>query len=198
MNDSQAQRVANSFYLCKNHMMSSMGHVDNYSVIWFSPKQVFDSANSVCFDVNLTDLGTRQWWKVGVVQSSAFNDGSFLVSDIPSSNLPTNLASSKLIAASWSGQGSAGYPGGKMKVGNTLTSAKSNPTPGDKATRHPVCFADNENGTVTFTVAGVSATVAGSFPSGPLRVVWYDHNYTPDKDGTPIGHTFHWDNIVVR
>ncbi len=196
--DSAATRRANSFYLCKNHLMTSMGEVDNYSVVWFSPKQVFSSVSSVCFDVNLTDLGTRQWWKVGVVKSSAFDNGSFLVSDIPSSNLPTSLSTSNLLAATWGGQGSAGYPGGKMKIGDTKTDVESNPSPNDKATRHQVCLVDNGNRTVTFTVAGVSATVAGSFPSGPVRVVFYDHNYTPDKDGRPAGHTWHWDNVVVR
>jgi hypothetical protein len=38
---------------------------------------------------------------------------------------------------------------------------------------------------------------AGSFPDEPWRVVFKDHNYTPDKDAIPIGHTWHWDNIVI-
>jgi hypothetical protein len=87
-----------------------------------------------------------------------------------------------------------------MKIGNTGTSTGSNPTPTDKATRHPVSLIDNKNGTVTFTVAGVSVTRAGSFPACPCRVVFYDHKYTPNKmdGGPPRGYTWHWDNIVVR
>ena len=79
-----------------------------------------------------------------------------------------------------------------------MTGVVANPTPNDKATRHPVSLVDNGNGTVTFTVAGVSTTQAGSFPQCPCRVVFYDHNYTPDKDGVPAGHSWHWDNIIIR
>ena len=45
--------------------------------------------------------------------------------------------------------------------------------------------------------------VIGTQVAGPVRVVLYDHNYTPDKSiqetgVPPQGHTWHWDNIVVR
>ena len=98
------------------------------------------------------------------------------------------------------GRLSAGHPGG-LKIGDTGTdgffSAGS-----DKRTRHPVSLTDNGNGTVTFSVAGVSRTVSGSFPECPCRVVFYDHDYTPDKNewgpGVQYGYTYHWDNIVVR
>jgi hypothetical protein len=184
-----------------------VGDTSGYSIGWFSPNQTFSSVREVDFDVNLTDLKDRQWWKVGVVSEARYNstcNGSccgpapgFLVSGVGSDDLPTSLATSDLFAATWSGGASAGYPGG-MKIGNTNTNATSNPTPNDKMTRHPVRLVDNRNGTITFTVAGVSATANGSFPACPCRVVFYDHNYTPDKDGTPQGHTWHWDNIIVQ
>jgi hypothetical protein len=184
-----------------------VGDTSGYSIGWFSPNQTFSSVREVDFDVNLTDLKDRQWWKVGVVSEARYNstcNGSccgpapgFLVSGVGSDDLPTSLATSDLFAATWSGGASAGYPGG-MKIGNTNTNATSNPTPNDKMTRHPVRLVDNRNGTITFTVAGVSATANGSFPACPCRVVFYDHNYTPDKDGTPVGHTWHWDNIIVQ
>ena len=41
-------------------------------------------------------------------------------------------------------------------------------------------------------------TVPGSFPAGGFNVVFKDHNYTPDKDGMPVGYTWHWDNIIVK
>ena len=51
-------------------------------------------------------------------------------------------------------------------------------------------------------VATESFTVNGSFPSGPVKVVFQDHNYTPTKSdngvGTPVGFTWHWDNLIVR
>jgi hypothetical protein len=195
-------------YLCRNHLMTSMGEIAAYSVVWFSPDQVFSSVSEVCFDVNLTDLGNRQWWKVGVVSDSLFNSTyrtgyngvvsvpGFMISDVGSADLDDSLEGPDRIIATWSGGASAGYPGA-LKIGNNNVGGEVD-AGSDKATRHPVCLTDNLNGTVTFTVAGESATSASSFPSGPSRVVFYDHNYTPDKDGTPIGHTWHWDNIVVR
>jgi hypothetical protein len=202
---------AESFYMCKDHMMSSVGDTSGYSIAWFSPNQVFGSVSSVNFDINLTDLGARQWFKVGVVSDALYNSTyannyggqivpGFLVSDVGSSDLRSGLATSDRLLATWSGQASAGWPGGYLKIGDTNTNVASNPSPTDKATRHPISLVDNKNGTVTFTVAGVSVTRAGSFPACPCRVVFYDHKYTPNKSeaGMPIGYTLHWDNIVVR
>ena len=195
-----------SFYVCRDHVMTSVGDTSGYSIAWFSPKQTFGTVSSVSVDVNLTDLGPRQWIKVGVVSEARYNSTvssccgrapGFLASDVGAADLPTDLATSDLLVATWSGGASAGYPGG-MKIGDTETSGQANPTPNDKATRHQVSLVDNLNGTVTFTVAGVSRTVSGSFPDGPVRVVFYDHNYTPDKDNNPIGHTWHWDNVIVQ
>jgi hypothetical protein len=57
---------------------------------------------------------------------------------------------------------------------------------------------DNPNNTLTFTVAGQSATINGTFPTCPCRVILTGHAYRPDKDGIPVGHTWHWDNIIVK
>ena len=66
-NESMAQRVATVFYNCNDHMMTSMGDVDGYSVVWFSPNRTFTNIRRVCWDVNLTNLGDRQWWEVAIV-----------------------------------------------------------------------------------------------------------------------------------
>ena len=68
-----------------------------------------------------------------------------------------------------------------------------------KAIRRPFSMTDNRNGTITVNYGGVRTfTVPGSFPAGGFVVVFKDHNYTPDKDGLPVGYTWHWDNIIVR
>ena len=51
--------------------MDSVGDTSGYSIGWFSPNQMFASVTEVDFDVNLTDLGDRKWWKVGVVSEVA-------------------------------------------------------------------------------------------------------------------------------
>ena len=67
-------------------------------------------------------------------------------------------------------------------------------------------FRDNGNGTLTwgFQLENGSFnefTVPGSFPSGPVRVVFKDHNYTPMKSPSTLRSettfTWHWDNIGV-
>ena len=220
-NDSQATRIENSAYWCDvppadvstSHMMTSMGDVDNYSIVSFSPNQVFDSVNSMCVEVNLTDLGSRQWLKFGVVSEARYNSTvpgrfnnapgapGFLVSDVKASDLPTNLDDGEVFVASWGGGLSGGADPNGLKIGNQRTNAAFD-VQKDVATRYPVCLTDNGNGTVTFDAGPASATVDGSFPDGPVRVVFYDHSYTPDKapaEGHPFGgkYTFHWDNVSV-
>lgn len=55
-----------SCYLCRDHLMTSVGHTAAYSVAWFPPKRAFsrDTYRTVMWDVNVTDLGSRQWWDV--------------------------------------------------------------------------------------------------------------------------------------
>ena len=49
--------------------MTSVGDTSGYSIAWFSPKQTFQAGatTQVSFDVNVTDLGNRQWWEVSLV-----------------------------------------------------------------------------------------------------------------------------------
>lgn len=197
-------------YLCRDHVMTSMGDVDGYSVIWFSPKQTFDSVGEVRFNVNLTDLGPRKWIKVGVVSEATYNSlgkggvydennaPGHVRSEVSASGLSSSMQDAGALYAAWSGGASAGYPGG-MKIGSGRARFSVNPTPRNKKLRHQVSLKDNGNGTVTFTVANAHVTDYASFPKCPCRVVFYDHNYTPEKseNGPPIGFTWHWDNIRV-
>lgn len=205
--------VDQDVYECKDHIMSSMGSAAGYSVLWFGPDVSLSKVNSVSFKVNLTDLGARKWWKVGVVSDSLWNSTyqsdefadkvtvrSIVVSDVGASNLNNTLQDADRLIATWSGGASAGYPG-CLKIGNQdqdtggshICSGMNN----DKATRYPVTLVDNHNGTVTFNVNGTTLTRPGAFPACPCHVVFYDNSYTPDKDGVLQGHTWHWDDIVV-
>ena len=67
-----------------------------------------------------------------------------------------------------------------------------------KAIRRTVTITDNGDGTITTAMPqlGEAWTVSGSFPKR-FDVVFKDHNYTPLKDGPVVGHTWHWDNIIV-
>ncbi len=192
-----------TFYHCKDHLMTSVGDTSGYSVAWFSPNQTFATVREVCWSVNLTNLGSRQWWKVAVLSTSAPN----VMSEVAASEL-SGITGSDRAVASWGGVG--GWKG-KMRIGEARMDWYSFDAGDDKATRYPACFRDNGNGTLTFTMTGPkdggavateSYTTSGRFPAGPVKVVFQDHNYTPTKSdngvGTPIGYTWHWDDIVIR
>jgi hypothetical protein len=187
-------------FLCRDHLMSSMGDVDGYSVVWFSPKASFVGARQVSWDVNVTDLGARQWWEVAIIPKGAPKvtaiDWVAAVAELPR------------------------YPAGSVVVGNgpfgnTLHvhagGVDHNPSwqpicgqyaldpegCASKQLRRAWSVTDNGDGTITVDFNGNRYTVPGRFPA-EFEVVFKDHNYTPDKDGVPVGHTWHWDNIVVR
>ena len=62
-----------SFFLCKNHMMSSMGEVEAYSNTLFWPRQEFDFSEGATleFEVNINEGHTiRSWWEVLIAPRS--------------------------------------------------------------------------------------------------------------------------------
>ncbi|MFK7830205.1 MAG: hypothetical protein AB8B57_10535 [Congregibacter sp.] len=64
---SSSQNPDPSFFVCKNHMMSSMGEVEAYSNSLFWPRQAFDFSDGATleFDVNINEGHTfRSWWEV--------------------------------------------------------------------------------------------------------------------------------------
>ena len=187
-------------------MMTSIGDTSGYSTGWFRPRATFSNQRTVSWDVNVTDLGPRQWWEV-VVVPAAFNSG---VPECP------QCAGSPALSPSPSGLPI--YPAGSVAVGNgpaardirvhvdgadQQVEAAANLCRQDpegcasKAIRRPFSMTDNGNGTITVEYGGFATyTVAGSFPS-QFAVVFKDHNYTPTKTGAQPGYTWHWDNIVV-
>ena len=189
-----AQRVATAFYNCNDHMMTSMGDVDGYSVVWFSPNQTFTNVRRVCWDVNLTNLGNRQWWAVAIVPVGEPE----LFADVSSADLPNEGSGTMVVKFNSINETNKlaldDYTdGGTYDAGN------------DKATRYPHCLVDNGNGTVTVTqgrsTGTISFTRSGSLPDGPVTVMFQDHKYTPDKSSrsfTRPAYTWHWDNIIVE
>lgn len=205
----RASNPAESFYVCKDHMMTAIGDWTGYSTGWFEPPRTFTSERSVSWDVNMTDLLGRQWWEVMIVPAS-FNSG---VASCPHcaaidwlspdpSGLPEypfgavvvgNGPAGKDVNISFNGKR---YTGWQKTCGQTwdwFSPAEC----ASKMLRFPFSITDNGNGTITVDYGGkFTETFAGSFPA-EYRVVFKDHNYTPNKDGTPFGHTWHWDNIRV-
>jgi hypothetical protein len=194
-----------SFYLCRDHLMTSIGDTDGYSTGYFEPQQIFSDVTTVSWDVNITDLGSRQWWEVSIVPAT-FESG---VAACPHCSATDWIASTAGLPA---------FPRNSIVVGNASRGYQvwtdgvdrnvlphwqlSNDAPdatASKATRLPFSITDNRDGTITVDFGGLRTfTVPGAFPEDGFRVVFKDHNYTPDKDGVPIGYTWHWDNIAVQ
>ncbi|MBX2849028.1 MAG: hypothetical protein KTR16_11955 [Acidiferrobacterales bacterium] len=65
--DSDSNIPDPSFFICRNHMMSSMGEVAAYSNTVFWPRQEFDFSEGgiLEFDVNINEGHTqRHWWEI--------------------------------------------------------------------------------------------------------------------------------------
>lgn len=202
--------ASESFYECKDHLMTSIGDTAGYSTGWFTPKQTFSMVRRVAWDVNVTNLGARQWWEVAVI-SASFD-----------SNVPSCPACAVEGWLSPSPSGLPAYPADSIVVGsgpfgNTFhvhaAGEDFNPSGwqhicGDewalageacasKTIRLPFILTEIDDGRMELVAFGQSYTFDGAFPDGPVAVIFKDHNYTPDKDGPPVGHTWHWDNISI-
>lgn len=203
---------ASSFYVCRDHLMTAVGDWSGYSVGWFSPKQTFTTERTVSWDVNVTNLGGRQWWEVMVVPA-AWNSGfpgcehcavQHWLSPDPA-HLPGYPAGSIVVGSGAFGNdvnihtGSTNRYTGWQKVCGAFGHFQSSGACASKMTRIPFKVTENANNTITVNYGGAfSQTFPGQFPNEPWVVVFKDHNYTPDKDGRPAGHTWHWDSIVVK
>jgi hypothetical protein len=196
---------AESFYVCRNHLMTSVGDTAGYSIAWFEPSRTFTSESSVSWWVNVTDLGARQWWEVAIVPAG-WTSG---VAACPHCSAIDWLAPDP--------SGVPAYPAGALVVGSgpfgndgLIRAGGVNRDPlgwssivwadpegaSSKAIRRPFSITDNRDGTVSVLFLGQTYTYTGAFPA-EYRVVFKDHSYTPTKDTLPVGYTWHWDNISV-
>jgi hypothetical protein len=208
-----AKNVEQAFYSCapggdaaKAHLMTSV-NTEGYVIAWFSPKQTFTNVRTVCWSQNLTDEGGGKWTQVVFLTGSEVQrsggDLGFTSPEFPNTGGPSTP------------QGTAQF-GVKMFHGGMQTWANGGfvdgvggQVTGDKAPRYRHCVTDNGNGTLGVTIAQpggstVSATVRGSIPDGPIRVVFEDDNYNPDKHfdfsgnaGPNHTYTWHWDDIQI-
>ena len=195
-----------SFYTCKDHLMTSVGDASGYSMAWLSPKQTFNGATTVSVDVNSTFLGVRQWWEIGLVPVGYQSPQP----DCPLCTGKHTAIGNRLdeLPAGGIVFGPLGGGGAPMVNYEKVTRDHVCRTPGpldsegcnSKPIRRTWSLTDNQNGTVTLQFMDQKWTTNGSFPQGDWKLVIKDHNYTPSKDcnGACVGFTWHWDNIIVR
>ena len=187
--------------------MTSIGDTSGYSIGAFSPSQTFTNVREVRWDVNITDLGTRQFPEVKVIPAGRFDF----------QNQPCAI---EWLPCDTDHHGDLGSVGVSFFDGQPLINTGGQETAGtpwdawwgtnqdDPArdsirTRRTHIFRDNGDGTLSFEIERADGSferldAPGSFPDGPVRVVFADHNYTPRKSQPDdITFTWHWDDLEV-
>ncbi len=198
-----------SFFICKDHMMSSMGDVEGYSVSSFWPKQAFDFATGgvLEFDVNLNENHPRSWWEVVIMPREQLRVGAaheWLPIDetYPEDRIVFDFSNNKRSIQVGTG---AIDPDGII-VDATEWSEWAGQHPDDPANIDRRIRRTNRitvsNQKITWSIEKADGTfdeysvdVPGGLPFTRGLVLFKTHAYTPNKDGNRDNYTFHWDNI---
>jgi hypothetical protein len=184
----------------KAHVMTSIGDTAGYSIGAFSPARAFEDVREIRWDVNISDLGTRQFIEVKVIPVDSFD-----FQDLPCAVewLPCETSTHGEL-----GSVGVSFFGHELMINNGTDHESTpwydddDPALAEVVTRRQERFTDNGDGTLSFSIerqdgSFQTITAPGRFPDGPVRVVFGDHSYTPTKDEDPIGFTWHWDNIEI-
>jgi len=198
-----------SFYICKNHMMSSMGDVEGYSVSAFWPKQEFDFSHEgvLEFDVNLNDKHSRSWWEVIIIPREQLRVGAaheWLPIDetYPEDRILFDFSGNK--RSIQVGTGALEPDGIVVEAADSRNWAAYHPDDAANTDRrirrtnriilkrNSISWAiEKEDGKFDdYTVE-----VPGGLPFTRGLVLFKTHAYTPKKEGNFNSYTFHWDNI---
>ena len=201
-----------SFFICKNHMMSSMGHVEGYSVTSFWPRQEFnfDNGGILEFDVNINDNHPRSWFEIMIVPRSQLKVGA------APENLPIDetYPQDRIVLQYFYnnkrtihvGTGAIDPEGVIVKETDTNAAVwriryPDDPANDDRRIRRTMRIVLEEN-KITWSIEkedgsfdNFVAAIPGGLPFTQGLVVFKTHGYTPEKDGNYDNYTFHWDNI---
>lgn len=199
-----------SFFICNNHIMSSMGDVDGYSVSTFYPRQEFDFSSGdgiLEWDVNL-NTGARSWWEVMITPRENTQLGA------AKSWLPiSETYPKKSIILSWMDEkrqieiyGDKPAPDGLLAESGDWRRwgewvVKDDVALTDRRIRRKMRVLFNSN-KITWEVQKPDGTfdafsldVPAGLPINKGLVFFKTHAYTPEKDGNMDRYTYHWDNI---
>lgn len=198
-----------SFYICKNHMMSSMGEVEGYSVSAFWPKQEFDFSNGgqLEFDVNLNDNHPRSWWEVVIMPREQLRVGAaheWLPIDetYPEDRIIFDFIDNKRTIQVGTGAiEPEGIIAGSSDWTNWAGLHPNDPANSDRRIRRTMRM-KLESERIIWSIQRANGTfddytvnVPGGLPFTRGLVVFKTHAYTPIKEGNRNVYTFHWDNI---
>ncbi len=203
-----------SFFICNNHMMSSMGEVEGYSVTSFWPRQEFDfnGGGTLEFDVDLS-LQSRNWYEVIITPRDQFKIAPAIASlpiseGYPKDRIvlrygsPANGSGRQIVVANTLPTGMEDND--RNVAGDWRTWGEAYPTDTaftDRRIRrkNQVTISENQIVWGIQKADGTFDNLTLAVPQGlPLHrglVEFKTHAYTPNKDELHKRHTFHWDNI---
>lgn len=198
-----------SFFVCKNHMMSSLGDVSGYSVSAFWPRQEFDFSNGgrIEFEVNL-DERKRQWWEVMIIPADELKTGAadefWPIDEVYANDrIVFDFNGNKRRIHTGNGPGRDGRVEDFVDYSTFADRHPSDPANTDRRIRRSNVLEINPEGTqLSWSIEaedGSFDTKTVDLTEGlPLErglVIFTTHAYTPTKDGNDDVYTFHWDNI---
>lgn len=208
---SKSSQPDQSFFACKNHMMSAMGDISGYSVASFWPRQEFNFANGgvLEFDTNINNDHPRSWWEVMIVPKEKARVAAAIdwlpIDEEYSANsivLRFNPESQREVILTGSDDG----------TDTTLVKSSSckwdqpwcvgeDPALNDRRVRRThrveiqgdkiVWSIEKEDG----SMHPFEVLIPQGIDIDQGLVIFKQHAYTPEKDGNTQRYTTHWDNI---
>ncbi len=208
--ESNGSNPDDSFFICKNHMMTSMGDVEGYSVTSFWPKQEFDFTGGgiLEFEVNINGDHPRSWFEVLITPRSELKVGAapwWLPIDetYPKDRIALRFFDqrNRSVQVGTGGIDPEGVIVEHDDWRNWGDIFPNDPANFDRRTRRTmrvelstnqiIWSIEKEDGSFDDFVT----QVPGGLPFTSGLVVFKTHAYTPEKDGNTNTYTYHWDNI---
>ncbi|NJN64814.1 MAG: hypothetical protein HC882_07985 [Acidobacteria bacterium] len=199
-----------SFFICRNHMMSAMGDVEGYSVSAFWPRQEFDFAEGgvIEFDVNLYDGHPRSWWEILIApryqqRFGAAQDWLPISETYPADRIVLTFDenSTRKIQVGRGQAPPAGWITSAADWASWRIRFPDDPAVSDRRMRRRMRIELSRNRIVWKIQQAdgafhpYSVDVPDGLPFTRGLVVIKTHAYTPTKDGNMNLYTYHWDNL---
>ncbi|MEM7337831.1 MAG: hypothetical protein AAF467_04225 [Actinomycetota bacterium] len=204
-----------SFFICKNHMMSSMGEVGPYSISTFWPRQEFDFSDggTLEWEVNV-NLGheNRSWWEVMIAPRDQLKVAAGPVDSAIDETYPNDrivLDFRRLVRRIKVGTDDLAPNGWLVNERQRSTYDwaywnalhPEDPAVTDRRVRRTMRVTLDDDQihwgieTADGTFDTYSVDVPGGLPFDKGLVMFKTHAYTPSKNDNTDTFTFHWDNI---
>lgn len=204
-----------SFFICNNHMMSSMGDLGEhfsagYSVASFWPKQEFDfsQGGTLEFDVNINGPHPRSWFEILITPRSEMRVAAaheyFPIDETyPKNRIVLDFFdNSRSIQVGTGAIDPQGVVAEKKDFFNWQARYPTDPANQDRRIRRKMRLRLTTAGYVHWSIQKadgqfdtLSLKVPGGLPFTKGVVIFKTHAYTPAKDGNLHDYTFHWDTI---